>query len=335
MWCDPRNGSAATFLRSLEDLGKLSGHPELATIPWALWGHSGGGHWVGGMTLMHPQRVAAVWLRSGVPLVKANPDRPDIKPHALTEDALTVPMMCNLGTKEGVSVTEGRFARVWPANQTFFQAVRGEGGLVAVAVDPLTAHECGNQRYLAIPWLDACLSLRLPKRAGMPLRAMPTAEAWLADPTATEAFPASKYDGKPSQAGWLPNAFVARLWMQYVKDTNVLDASPPPTPVGLRIEGNALRWQAEADLESGIAHFIVERDGKFLSAVPANAVNRFGRPIFQGLQYSDTPTQPLVKMQFIDPKPVASAPHAYRVIAVNTAGLRSKPAEPAEQQDDK
>ncbi|MBP9225519.1 MAG: hypothetical protein KBF76_16730, partial [Verrucomicrobiales bacterium] len=67
LWCDPRNGSDTAFQKSLLDLGSQSTHPELATVPWALWGHSGGGHWVGGMTLLHPDRVAATWLRSGVP----------------------------------------------------------------------------------------------------------------------------------------------------------------------------------------------------------------------------------------------------------------------------
>ena len=90
-------------------------------------------------------------------------------------------MMCNPGTKEGVTVKEGRFARVWPANETFFHKVRGEGGLLGVAVDPLSAHECGNQRYMAIPWLDACLSARLPDKAGDPLTPMPTDGAWLAE----------------------------------------------------------------------------------------------------------------------------------------------------------
>ena len=56
MWCDPRNGSAKAFQRGLEDLGDLSGHPELSQLPWALWGHSGGGHWAGGMTLLFPER---------------------------------------------------------------------------------------------------------------------------------------------------------------------------------------------------------------------------------------------------------------------------------------
>src|SRR4051794_34064075 len=165
LWCDPRNGSDAVFRKGLADLGEKSGHPELAKVPWALWGHSGGGHWAGGMVLLHPDRVAAAWLRSGVPLLKAEPKRTGIKAHALTDAALKVPVMCNLGTKEGVTVKGDRFAGVWPANEAFFTEVRGKGGLVGVAVDPLTSHECGNQRYLAIPWLDACLTDRLPKAA--------------------------------------------------------------------------------------------------------------------------------------------------------------------------
>ena len=75
MWCDPRNGSGKAFQQGLKDLGQKSGHPELSEVPWALWGHSGGGHWAGGMTLLHPDRVAAAWLRSGVPLFEQNPDR--------------------------------------------------------------------------------------------------------------------------------------------------------------------------------------------------------------------------------------------------------------------
>ena len=168
LWCDPRNGSDGVFQRCLADLGEKAGHPELATVPWALWGHSGGGHWAGGMLLTHPDRVVAAWLRSGVPLLEADPKRPQIKPHTLPAAALAVPMMCNPGTKEGVTVKDGRFANVWPANETFFKAVRSQGGLVGVAVDPLTAHECGNQRYMAIAWLDACLAARLPETSVKP-----------------------------------------------------------------------------------------------------------------------------------------------------------------------
>lgn len=101
LWCDPRNGSGAAFQRCLKDLGSASGHPELAEVPWVLWGHSGGGHWAGGMTLLHPERVAAAWLRSGVPLLTPNPERSTIQVHVVPEAALGVPIICNPGTKRG------------------------------------------------------------------------------------------------------------------------------------------------------------------------------------------------------------------------------------------
>jgi hypothetical protein len=189
--------------------------------------------------------------------------------------------MCNPGTKEGVTVKEGRFAGVWPANEEFFTAMRGKGGLIGVAVDPLTAHECGNQRYMAIAWLDACLSARLSKSGG-------------------------------------------KAWMHYVKDTAIPDTTPPPAPTNVRVTGSELTWEAEADLESGVAHFIIERDGQAIGTVPEKPANPFGRPIFQGLQYSDTPNSPLVKMTFSDKKAEAGKTHEYRVIAVNTVGLKSK-----------
>jgi lysophospholipase L1-like esterase len=327
MWCDPRNGSDAAFQKCLADLAAKSGHPELAKVPWALWGHSGGGHWAGGMVMLHPDRIAAAWLRSGVPLLKDDPTRKGIKAHRLPDAALKVPTMCNLGTREGVTVKDKNFAGVWPANEVFFNEVRRKGGLVGVAVDPLSSHDCGNQRYLAIPWLDVCLSARLPKTASDPLVAMPTDKAWLALPTGTEAVPAAKYAGEPLRAAWLPNEAMAKAWMEYVKDTNVSDTTPSPVPTNLRLQGNKLSWEAEADLESGLASFIIERDGQVLATVPERARNPFGRPIFQNLQYSDTPTQPLAPMEFMDTKADPAQKHTYRVIAVNTVGLKSMPSE--------
>lgn len=328
-WCDPRHGSGGAFQKGLADLGVKSGHPELAQVPWALWGHSGGGHWAGGMVLLHPERVVAAWLRSGVPLLKSNPERSSIQAHTVPRAALQVPMMCNLGTKEGFTVKEGGFAGVWPANEAFFTEIRGQGGLIGVAVDPLTSHECGNQRYLAIPWLDACLTARLPAAMGAPLKPMPATEAWLvplpvagADGVAPVAL--ANYTGLKEASVWLPNAGVAQAWAQYVRDTAVSDVTPPPAPTHLRVNGNELTWDAEADLESGLAHFVIERDGEVLTTVPKQGKNSFGRPIFQNLQYSDTPPQPLVTMRYTDTTAEAGKPHRYRVLAVNTVGLPSK-----------
>ncbi|MEP3479912.1 MAG: hypothetical protein ABJZ55_11740 [Fuerstiella sp.] len=332
LWCDPRNGSSQTFQQALTDLGHASGHPELARVPWALWGHSGGGHWAGGMVMLHPDRVAAAWLRSGVPSFEANPAQPLIKPHQLPDAALQVPVMCNLGTKEGFTVKDGRFASVWPANVTFFNKLRSKRGLVGIAIDPLTAHECGNQRYLAIPWLDACLEARLPNDSKQPLNPMPTQNAWLATLQTTQAFAADKFAGNPVEASWLPNKQIARLWMEYVKDTNVTDTTAPSPPMNLRLSGNTLSWDVVADLESGIAQFVIERDGKRIATIPqasgtTRSKNPFGRPIFQGLQYSDTPTNPLMQMQFKDLNPDAHQSHRYRIFATNTVGLESNGSE--------
>jgi pimeloyl-ACP methyl ester carboxylesterase len=324
MWCDPRNGSDAAFRKALEDLGRMSGHPELASVPWALWGHSGGGHWAGGMAMLHPQRCAAVWLRSGVPLLEPNPERPQIKPYtAIPARTLKVPIMCNPGTKEGVTVKTGRFAKVWPANEAFLGGMRSQSGLVGVAVDPLSAHECGNQRYMAILWLDACLKERLPDKAGAPLKPMPTDDVWLAPFLAKAAVAEAQFTGDGAKASWIANESVAKLWTQYVTDTNVPDATPPPAPINIKVLGKTVSWEAEADLESGLAHFIIRRDGKFLAKVEGPK-NRYGRQLFQGLQYSDTPTFPLQTMTYTDNAQEAGKTHAYDVVAVNTAGLKSE-----------
>ena len=331
LWCDPRNGSDAAFQKALRELGAQSAHPELATVPWALWGHSGGGHWAGGMLLLHPERVAAAWLRSGVPATDAVEGKP--KPYEIPDAALHVPVMCNLGTQEGVTVREGRFAGVWGRVEKFFKVLRSKGALAAAAVDPLSSHDCGNQRYLAIPWLDACLTMRLPDKNGEPLKPAPMDSAWGApfQPGATSVpVPLAKLEGAPESSVWLPNAAVAKAWAQYVADTAVGDSTPPPAPTGVRVAGNELSWEAEADLESGLGYFLIERDGEFLARVPEESKNPFGRLLFQNLSYSDTPTQPLVLMRFTDTKAQPDKKHDYRVIAVNTVGLKSQPAEGAE-----
>jgi len=326
LWCDPRNGSDVAFQKALTELGTKSQHPELATVPWAIWGHSGGGHWAGGMTLLHPDRVAAAWLRSGVPPLKAAEGKP--APYTISEAACQVPVMCNLGTNEGVKDKTSRFAGVWPGNEAFFLAMRAKGALIAVSVDPISSHDCGNQRYLAMPWFDACLTARLPAKSGDPLQPMPANDGWLATLDAGSAaqaapVPAAKFTGDIGKSVWLPNEAVATAWTQYVKDSAVTDTTPPPAPTNLRVVDNQLTWSAEADLESGLASFIIERDGKFLANVPEKGKNPFGRPIFQNLSYSDTPTQPLVELKYIDTKAEAGKTHQYRVIAVNTVGLKS------------
>ena len=326
MWCDPRNGSGAAFQKCLVDLGAKSGHPELAKVPWALWGHSGGGHWAGGMVLLHPDRVAAAWLRSGVPLLKPDPERPTIKAHTLPDAALKVPVMCNLGTKEGVTVKEGRFAGVWPANEAFFGEVRGKGGLIGVAVDPLTSHECGNQRYLAIPWLDACLNARLPKAPGGPLQPMPTERRVAGRGHGQRSCPGC-HVCRRSAAGRLVAERGDRGALDAIRQGHRRGRHHAASCADERAcqrQRNHLGGRSRSRKRAGRIHHRARR--RIPRQLSRRRKNPFGRPLFQNLQYSDTPTQPLVPMRFTDSKAEPGKKHGYRVIAVNTVGMKSKPA---------
>ena len=90
--------------------------------------------------------------------------------------------------------------------------------------------------------------------------------------------------------------------------------------------GTELTWEAEADFESGLQAFIIQRDGQDLAQVPEKPVGRFGRALFQKMSYHDTPEKPLPEMRFVDASAKAGEKHAYRVIAVNSAGLKSEPS---------
>ena len=324
LWCDPRNGSDARFRQALEELAKQSGHPELSTVPWALWGHSGGGVWVGTMLILHPKRVAAAWLRSGTPRMIAD-ENSKLPSMEYPTAALEVPVMCNLGTEEGVTITDGRFAGVWPKNKEFFQSVRGAGGLIGVAVEPNCSHQCGNSRYLAIPWFDACLAARLPEKSGEPLKPMDQNAAWMAELLSPEAVAAADYKGDAKIAVWLPNESVARAYTQYVTDAEVADETPPPSPSNVRIDGNVLTWTATADLESGIRGFKIMRDGKIIAKVPDDPNRSIGRNIFQSNSYHDTPSQPLAQLQYAISATELSDDAAISVQTINSVGLSSEP----------
>jgi poly(3-hydroxybutyrate) depolymerase len=327
LWCDPRNGSHHTFLRALDDLAAKSQHAELKRVPWCLWGHSGGGFWSSLMQTMYPQRIVAIWLRSGTAL--AAWEKGDIAKASLTPPVYEIPVMCNPGVKENGNK---RFQGAWDGTLAMFKSYRDHGAPIGFAPDPRTAHECGDARYLAIPFFDACLAMRLPDRGSKDQKLKPVdkKQAWLAEPLADKPAPAASYSGEPLEAVWLPNQAVAKAWAEYVKTGAVGDTTPPPAPTNVKLattpDGTTITWSAEADLESGIQAFLIRRDGQPLAQVPEKPVGRFGRALFQGMSYGDTPDPKLPEMQFVDSTAKTGLKHRYEVIAVNSVGLKSASA---------
>lgn len=319
LWSDPRNGSDKTFLKALSELAAKSNHPELETVPWTLWGHSGGGSWVGGMQALHPERIVAIWFRSGS--VTPGPETP--------EAAYAIPMMCNTGIKEK---DDKRFSRAWDGCMATFLAYRAKGAPIGFAPDPRTSHECGDSRYLAIPFFDACLRMRLPAKDSheQKLKPVDAKGIWLGGLLTEKAEPAAKYEGKEEESVWLPDEHVANAWMEYVKTGSVSHRHQPPTPfhllaVRLRDRSVEISWDAESEPESGIKAFLIQRNGEDLAQWPEKPMGKFGKPLFQSMGYHDTPERPLPEMRYMDTTAKPGVKYRYQVIAVSSDDVKSKP----------
>ncbi len=206
----------------------------------------------------------------------------------MSEGTYTAPMMTNAGIKEK---GDSHYNGSWIGETATFEEYRPHGAPIGIAPDPLTTHECGDSRYLAIPFFDACLAMRLPDKGAktQTLKPVDMSTAWLADELGELAVPAAQYQGDINKSVWLPNAAVAKAWMEYVKFGTVSDFTPPPEPYNVKVtksgQGNDIVWEADADFESGIGGFIVLRDSKSIGMLgpktPDGSV--FGRPLFQGL----------------------------------------------------
>lgn len=325
LWFDPRHGSNETFLTSLADLASKSGHPELTTAPWCLWGHSGGGIWSDVMCSLHPERVVAAYLRSGTAIMfRSKPEFPQpVVPKAI----YGIPMMTNAGVLEKQNLP-------WEGSIQTLKEYRSHGTPIGFAPDPRTGHFCGDSRYLAIPFFDACLAMRLPNGTGSTgLKPVDVHAGWLAPLFGDTAVPAAEFKGNPLEAVWLPNEAIAKAWMEYVKNGTVSDATPPSAPFNVEVEAqddhsNKISWVAEADFESGIGGFVVLRDGRGIARLPEEPPDRvFGRPLFQGLSFHDTPEAPFPQMVYVDKQTVPGKKHAYTIITLNSAGVASPPSQ--------
>jgi poly(3-hydroxybutyrate) depolymerase len=63
-WINPGDGSGSALLAALDSVARMSGRAEMKTVPWLLWGHSGGGYWVLSMIVAYPQRIMAAFCYS-------------------------------------------------------------------------------------------------------------------------------------------------------------------------------------------------------------------------------------------------------------------------------
>ena len=143
------------------------------------------------------------------------------------------------------------------------------------------------------------------------------------------AVPAEKFRGDRKQTGWLPNEAVAQAWTEYVKTGTVSHSAAPPAPTSVRVtrrpdENYEVTWEAEADYVVGLGGFIILRDGHGIARLPERPPESvYGRPLFQGLSYHDTPFTPIPQMVYLDTSAQPGAKHVYTVFALSSSGVPS------------
>ncbi len=294
-WSFSDTGTPAAFLKALHRLGRNSGHSELETVPWVLKGHSSGAEWVTGMMKKYPGRtLAVVAIRGGgYLLIGSDPS------------TLKVPVLFAVGLDDPYPQEAVEMPR-----QVFLRQ-RQQGALWSFASAPNTAHEVGETRSLAIPYLDAIISERLNLETGE-LNPIVASTGWLGN-LATHAVAAAKdYPGDAEAAVWLPNQIVAYKWQEYVGKGKILPTSLPAEPTAVRALkypaiGTVITWQYSPDLENGLPAFRIYRNRSLIATVSGQSHN-----------FGDAPEPANVVLEFVDQN--GQDHSAYTVAAFNSLG---------------
>jgi hypothetical protein len=207
-----------------------------------------------------------------------------------------------------------------------------------IAPDPVTGHECGNSRLLAIPFFNICFNLRLPAEEQEMLRDIDLENSWSGDPGSFEITDLKEFQGDPLARVWLPDGDFARYWQEYVKTGWVTDITPPEAPYNLSYEllGKStvrITWDAEADLESGIKQFYLYRNGILIKKY-VGINDDYVKKNFQYGNYGDEPGPEALyenvdnwipaEMEFMDYRLHPDSTYTYRLKMVNWSDLESE-----------
>lgn len=264
-WKEPETGSAQALFKALEIAGKASGHVELKNAPWLLWGHSGGGYWILAMMRDYPEKVLAAFAYS--PAFNPKWDFPAA--------AAKVPLMIRHAGKDDINYPSA--ADCWKTALNAYDKLRKMNGLVSIAYTARQNHNFSYVRYMAIPFYESVMAQRLYRKDSGKLRDIDPELVWLGDTTNNNIYHASSYKGDASAMCHLPDSLAAAKWREYVITGTVADHTSPPAPYDVKINrtcGNQaeLTWKADADIGSGIRHFVIKVNNKIVARFPLSDV---------------------------------------------------------------
>lgn len=218
-YADPARWSGNVILRAIRDLGKSSGHSELAEAPLAFWGHSAGGMFNYNFACWKPERVIAFVANKG-----------GYYSTRTSEKLFRVPGIWFAGSKD----EDVRIQNI----ASFFVAGRRRGAPWALAVEPNAGHEVGRTKEVGIAYLEAMIPLRLglkkngetaaDQKLGAPPEAASadgpkivpvTDQAWVGDLASHDIKQADAQPDPHKINAWLPDEPFAKLWRSFVNGT--------------------------------------------------------------------------------------------------------------------
>ena len=260
LWGYPEKGSAAGLEKVLAKAAVKTGHDEIITVPWLLWGHSAGGFWTLGMLRDYPERIIAAVCYSAA----WDPD------YAYTQTAAEVPLLLRHAGKD-----DGDPSSKCPetARHTFAK-LRAMDAPVSIVLNNGQNHNLSFLRTMAIPFWEAALKQRISKSGT--LQPLDRKQTWLADTTTFEIFREEGYSGDKTRLARLPDEASAKAWKEFATTNVVTDKTAPAAPFDLTAaklgEVLEISWKADADVESGIGSFNIYKDGSLIGRVPESGV---------------------------------------------------------------
>lgn len=197
---------APKFFHALEEFSKLGEHPEIANLPFVMYGSSNGGATTYGFVNYAPER--AICFVSNV----ASGGQPDIPVDA----ALKVPGIFILGKFDALIRERG-------INRTkeLFEYARPKGALWSWALE-LKGHEDGASFDIYMKLVEQAVKARYPKngdpsKGPIKLLQLDEQSGWLVDLSSwdkgiTKVAPYDDYQGDKSHAGWVMNKDMAYVY---------------------------------------------------------------------------------------------------------------------------
>lgn len=195
------------FFDALNEFAALGHHPELANVPFCIFGSSNGGSTSYGFTNYAPERaicfVANVcsWF---------NPEEP-------VDAALQVPGMIIVGIYDPFGRGSEGVARA-TAQVKLARSRGGRWSLIAAQ----KGHEDGYAFDVYVKLVEQCVALRYPDsedpaKGPVTLKDIPEDQGWLVDQDSwasglTRVAPYADYEGDKAIAGWVPTEAMARIY---------------------------------------------------------------------------------------------------------------------------